>query len=72
MTIGDGVVQTGAVQAAPLRLVRAPVAAGAQPWYRGRSAERIVALLAPVAFVLLWEALVRIGLLDARFFPAPS
>ena len=34
--------------------------------------ERIVGLFAPVALLLLWEAIVRIGLLDHRYFPAPS
>ena len=34
--------------------------------------ERIVGLLAPIALLLLWEAIVQIGLLDHRYFPAPS
>ena len=34
--------------------------------------ERIVGLLAPIALLLLWEAIVRVGLLDHRYFPAPS
>ena len=34
--------------------------------------ERIVGLFAPIALLLLWEAIVRIGLLDHRYFPAPS
>jgi NitT/TauT family transport system permease protein len=58
--------------ATPLRERREPVPAGALAWYRGRSGERIVSLLAPVALLALWEGLVRSGLLDARFFPAPS
>jgi NitT/TauT family transport system permease protein len=37
-----------------------------------RGAERLTALLAPLAMLLAWELLVRTGLLDARFFPAPS
>ena len=37
-----------------------------------RSKERIVALLTPVFLLLLWELLVRNGVLDKRFFPAPS
>ena len=36
----------------------------------GSSAFRAVA--SPIILLLLWEALVRGGLLDARFFPAPS
>ena len=35
-------------------------------------AERIVTLLAPLALLLLWEGLVQAGILDRRFFPAPS
>lgn len=31
-----------------------------------------MAIASPVILLLLWEALVRAGLLDARFFPAPS
>jgi len=30
------------------------------------------ATASPIVMLVLWEALVRIGLLDARFFPAPS
>ena len=30
------------------------------------------AIASPIALLLIWEALVRVGLLDARFFPAPS
>jgi NitT/TauT family transport system permease protein len=38
----------------------------------GPVAEQIVALLAPLLLLLIWEALSRAGLLDRRFFPAPS
>jgi len=34
--------------------------------------ERVVSLFSPVLLLLLWEILVRIHLLDARFFPAPT
>jgi len=34
--------------------------------------DRLLALGAPIALVALWEAAVRSGLLDARFFPPPS
>jgi NitT/TauT family transport system permease protein len=37
-----------------------------------RAIERLVSLLAPLALLLAWELLVRVGLLDRRFFPAPS
>ncbi len=38
----------------------------------GQSGERVVSLLSPVLLLVLWEALVRVRLLDARFFPAPT
>ena len=34
--------------------------------------ERIISIASPLALLLLWEAAVRAGLVDARFFPAPS
>lgn len=34
--------------------------------------EQIVAVLSPLLLVAFWEGLVRVGALDARFFPAPS
>jgi NitT/TauT family transport system permease protein len=37
-----------------------------------RSRERIISFLSPIALLLLWEVLARIGILDTRFFPAPS
>ncbi|MES2756794.1 MAG: ABC transporter permease [Pseudomonadota bacterium] len=42
---------------------------------RGLSAgnrDRLISLASPVLLLLLWETLVRTGVLDARFFPAPS
>lgn len=41
-------------------------------WFSGKVAHRTVAVLAPLALLGLWEALVRLALLDARFFPAPT
>lgn len=38
----------------------------------GPFAERLVALLAPLLLLLIWEALSQARLLDRRFFPAPS
>src|SRR5579862_4916999 len=35
-------------------------------------AERLVSLFSPILLLLLWELMVRVHLLDARFFPAPS
>ncbi len=37
-----------------------------------RSRERIISFLSPIALLLLWEFLARLGILDTRFFPAPS
>jgi NitT/TauT family transport system permease protein len=48
---------------------------GAERRRRGLSrpaTERTVSLLAPLALLLVWEVLVRVGILDRRFFPAPS
>jgi NitT/TauT family transport system permease protein len=41
-------------------------------WLSGALAQRMVAVLAPLGLLALWECLVRAGWLDARFFPAPS
>jgi len=56
---------------APHIETRAAVPAVA-PRFGKRAAERLTALLAPLAMLLAWELLVRGGVLDARFFPAPS
>ena len=34
--------------------------------------DRIISIASPLALLLLWEIAVRAGLVDARFFPAPS
>ena len=34
--------------------------------------DRIISIASPLALLLLWEIAVRGGLVDARFFPAPS
>ncbi|TAM90245.1 ABC transporter permease [bacterium] len=39
---------------------------------RLRSMERMLRLASPIALLLLWECAVRVRVLDARFFPAPS
>lgn len=36
------------------------------------AAERLLSVLSPIVLLVIWEVLVRVGLLDARFFPAPS
>lgn len=60
-----------ASNAAPRLEERAPVASALQRVSR-RARERAATVLAPLALLLLWEAAVRAGALDARFFPAPS
>jgi ABC-type nitrate/sulfonate/bicarbonate transport system permease component len=34
--------------------------------------DRLISIASPIALLLIWEILVRVGFLDARFFPAPS
>jgi ABC-type nitrate/sulfonate/bicarbonate transport system permease component len=34
--------------------------------------ERVLAVVSPLALLVLWEALTRAGVLDDRFFPAPT
>src|SRR5690606_17490056 len=34
--------------------------------------DRLLQLISPLVFLLIWELLVQSGTLDARFFPAPS
>lgn len=37
-----------------------------------KTSYRWLGVLSPIALLLIWEALVRTGVLDARFFPPPS
>jgi NitT/TauT family transport system permease protein len=37
-----------------------------------RTRDRIISGVSPVVLVVLWELTVRVGILDARFFPGPS
>jgi ABC-type nitrate/sulfonate/bicarbonate transport system permease component len=39
---------------------------------RARRRERLMSIGSPVALLLAWEAAARFGLIDVRFFPAPS
>lgn len=34
--------------------------------------DRVISLLSPILALLLWEGAVHLGMMDARFFPAPS
>ena len=40
--------------------------------WSARNRDRLISIASPVALIALWEVCVRTGLLDARFFPAPS
>lgn len=37
-----------------------------------RHRDRIIGFLSPIALLMIWELVVRSGLMDRRFFPAPS
>lgn len=53
------------VQTAPLAPVKSrKLSAG--------NRDRLISIASPILLLLLWEAAVRVGALDARFFPAPS
>jgi len=54
--------------AAPPEEAVEPAARGLSPLAR----ERLLGFAAPFALLVLWEALARVGLIDPRFFPAPS
>jgi NitT/TauT family transport system permease protein len=56
----------------PISEIRQPASAKSGVGLSPRNQERLAGLLAPVAMVLLWELVVRAGLVDHRFFPAPS
>lgn len=47
-------------------------ARAASPLQRLAQQGWFMAIASPIVLLLLWEALVRFGLLDARFFPAPT
>ncbi|WP_248964002.1 ABC transporter permease [Sphaerisporangium perillae] len=52
----------------------APAATPVRParWRNARNRDRLLAAVTPLVLLGIWEVLVRIGALDARFFPAPS
>ena len=37
-----------------------------------RARDRLIGLISPAVLLLLWEGLVQFGVIDRRFFPAPS
>ena len=47
--------------------------APARAWtLSGTGRDRLISFASPIALLLLWEVLARIGVIDTRFFPAPS
>lgn len=51
-------------------MIRAPSVDG--PWLTDRTRDRLLGFASPIGLLLLWEAGARAGLIDTRFFPAPS
>ena len=49
-----------------------PALAEETPWYRRRGFERLLSVLSPIAIIAIWELGARAGVVDTRFFPAPS
>src|SRR5689334_20441989 len=41
-------------------------------WLSATARDRLLTVASPVALLVLWEVLVRAGVVDARFFPPPS
>ena len=66
------VIEQAAATGQPFVERRKPVNAATRGFLSGRTAERIVGVLAPLALLCLWEVVSRLGLIDPRFFPAPS
>src|SRR5258708_6310270 len=66
------VIEQVAVSGEPLIELPKPVNAASRGMLLGRVAERLVSVLAPLALLCLWELVARFGLIDPRFFPAPS
>lgn len=50
----------------------APAPPSRDPRLSTKGKERLLAVATPLALLVVWEVLVLAGLLDARFFPAPS
>ncbi|MFI6347577.1 ABC transporter permease [Streptomyces sp. NPDC050560] len=65
---------TGAAPAAGdgARIVRRQTARARGVRVSASAQERLLTFLSPVLFLALWEVLARTGLVDQRFFPAPS
>ena len=50
--------------------IRAPSLAG--QWLTDQTRDRLLAFASPIGLLLIWELGARSGLIDTRFFPAPS
>ena len=61
---------TGSPQ--PRRVLIKPQAARQSPLDRALNSSWLMAIASPVLMLSIWEALVRLHVLDARFFPSPS
>lgn len=60
-------------QGEAIRIPQSVAESAARRWgLGGVTREQVVSLLSPLVLLLIWEALVRTRVLDARFFPAPS
>lgn len=73
MTITDAQMAPPAADEGSRRVVRQAKGARRTRFMRSESTqERVLTVLSPIVFLALWEAVARIGLIDQRFFPAPS
>jgi ABC-type nitrate/sulfonate/bicarbonate transport system permease component len=63
---------TNAVQNAPRTQVRVAKTKVARRAWSEQSLERMMNIISPLALIGLWELAARFGLIDTRFFPAPS
>jgi ABC-type nitrate/sulfonate/bicarbonate transport system permease component len=46
--------------------------AGAKPRISARTRDRLLNVISPLALLIVWELCARFGVIDTRFFPAPS
>jgi ABC-type nitrate/sulfonate/bicarbonate transport system permease component len=63
---------TNAVQNAPRSEIRVAKQKSVQRGWSPQSTERLMNIISPVALIGLWELAARLGMIDVRFFPAPS
>ena len=63
---------TNAVQNAPGSQVRVAKTSTYRRAWSPQTSERLMNIVSPVFLLLLWELAARFGMIDVRFFPAPS